>query len=133
MFSRFFILPALAALASAIPTPRATNSSFSNMLLIIFENTDYTSAIADPNFSAFASAGKLFTNWTAVSHPSQPNYIAITSGDLNGVTSDSSTTINVKNVADLLEAKGLTWKSYQENWPGKCSTVTESTDALYYR
>ena len=132
MFSKFLIIPAFAAIASAIPTPRAT-SSFSNMLLIIFENTDYANAVADPNFSAFASAGKLFTNWEAVSHPSQPNYIGITSGDLNGVTSDSSITINVKNVADLLEAKGLTWKSYQENWPGKCSTVTESSDSLYFR
>lgn len=132
MFSKFLIIPAFAAIASAIPTPRAT-SSFSNMLLIIFENTDYANAVADPNFSAFASAGKLFTNWEAVSHPSQPNYIGITSGDLNGVTSDSSITINVKNVADLLEAKGLTWKSYQENWPGKCSTVTKSSDSLYFR
>ncbi|KIM81495.1 hypothetical protein PILCRDRAFT_821283 [Piloderma croceum F 1598] len=108
-------------------------TTFSNMLLIILENTDYSSAIADPNLKSFASSGVLFSNWDAIGHPSQPNYIAITSGSTNGVTSDSTITINVKNVADLLETKGLTWKSYQENWPGNCFTGTESTDGLYFR
>jgi len=103
------------------------------MLLVIFENTDYNSAIADPNLKAFASSGVLFSNWDAIAHPSQPNYIAMTSGSTNGITSDSSSTINVKNIADLIEAKGLTWKSYQENWPGNCFTGTESTDGLYFR
>ena len=132
MFSKFLIIPTLTAITSVIPTLRAM-SSFSNMLLIIFKNTDYAKAITDPNFSAFASAGKLFTNWEVVSHPSQSNYIGITSGALNSIMSDSSIMINVENVVDLLKAKGLTWKSYQENWPGKCSMVTELSDSLYFR
>lgn len=103
------------------------------MFFIIFENTNYADAIADPNFAAFAKEGVAFSNWMAVGHPSQPNYIAITSGDTQGITGDSSTNVNAKNVADLLEAKGLTWKSYQENWPGNCFTGTVSSDSLYYR
>ena len=108
-------------------------STFSNILVIILENTDYTAAIADPNLAAFASSGVLFSNWDAIGHPSQPNYIALTSGSTNGVTNDNPITINVQNVVDLLEAKGLTWKSYQENWPGNCFTGTESSDGLYWR
>lgn len=108
-------------------------TTFSNMLLIILENTDYSAAIADPNLKSFASSGVLFSNWDAIGHPSQPNYIAMTSGSTNGVTSDNKVTINVKNVADLLEAKGLTWKDYQENWPGNCFTGLVSKDGLYYR
>jgi Phosphoesterase family len=103
------------------------------MLVIILENTDYTAAIADPNLQAFASSGVLFSNWDAIGHPSQPNYIALTSGSTNGITNDNSKTINVQNVADLLEAKGLTWKSYQENWPGNCFTGSVSKDDLYFR
>ena len=99
----------------------------------MLENIDYNPAIADPNLKAFASSGVLFSNWDAIAHPSQPNYIATTCGSTDGITSDSTTTINVKNIADLLEAKGLTWKSYQENWPGNCFTGTESTDGLYFR
>jgi hypothetical protein len=128
IFSKTFIaaVAALAPITSAVTT-------FSNMLLIILENTDYSSAIADPNLKSFASSGVLFSNWNAIGHPSQPNYIAITSGSTNGITSDSSKTINVRNIVDLLEAKGLTWKSYQENWPGNCFTGTVSSDNLYYR
>jgi len=122
LFSKSFFM-AEAALAS----------TFSNMLLIILENTDYSSAIADPNLRSFASSGVLFSNWDAVGHPSQPNYIALTSGSAHGITSDTSTTIDVKNIIDLLEAKGLTWKSYQENWPGNCYTLDVSWDFLYYR
>ena len=117
----------------ALTSAASAASTFSNMLLIILENTNYQSAIADPNLKAFASSGVLFSNWLAIGHPSQPNYIAMTSGSTNGITSDNSKTINVMNIADLLEAKGLTWKSYQENWPGNCFTGTVSSDNLYYR
>jgi len=136
IFSKVFV-PAVAALVSvvsAIPTGSSSvTSTFSNMLLIILENTDYDSAIADPNLKSFASSGVLFSNWVAIGHPSQPNYVAITSGATNGISSDSTKTIDVKNLADLLEAKGKTWKSYQENWPGNCFTGTESSDGLYFR
>lgn len=125
----------MVATVVAVPTPApaVNGTAFSNFFLIILENTDYTSAKADPNLAAFAQKGVLFTNWMAVTHPSQPNYIALTSGDTNGYTSDTSKSTTAKNIVDLLEAKHISWKSYQENWPGPCSTVTESSDALYYR
>ena len=122
-------IPAIVALASAA----SAASSFKSMLLIILENTDYGSAIVDPNLKSFADSGVLFSNWDAIGHPSQPNYIAMTSGDPNGITSDSSQTIDVANIADLLEAKSLTWKSYQENWPGDCFTGIMSLDGKYWR
>ena len=140
IFSKILALPVAAAFlsaASAAPAAEADGTlsgratTFSNMLLIILENTDFSAAIADPNLKAFANTGVLFSNWLAFTHPSQPNYIAMTSGSANGVTSDSTTTINVRNIADLLEAKGLTWKSYQENWPGNCFTGTSS--GTYFR
>lgn len=103
------------------------------MLLVILENTDYSVAIADPNLKAFANSGVLFSNWLAIGHPSQPNYIAMTSGSTNGIKNDNSKTINVQNVADILEAQGLTWKSYQEDWPGNCFTGAVSSNNLYFR
>jgi hypothetical protein len=107
-FSKIFgcAIVTLASVGSAAVT-------FSNMLLIILENTDYNSAIADPNLKSFASSGVLFSNWDAIGHPSQPNYIAMTSGSTNGVVFDTTQTVNAQNIVDLLEAKGLTWKSYQ--------------------
>jgi Phosphoesterase family len=125
----FKFFAAMVFAPSSTPTPSALN----NVLLIILENVDYSSAIADPNLRAFASSGVLFSNWIAISHPSQPNYIAMTSGAINGVWSDASKTIHVNNIADLLEEKGLTWKSHQEDWPGNCFTGAISSDRLYYR
>jgi len=140
IFSKILALPVISAffsVASAAPTAEANgtlsgrSTTFSNMLLIILKNTDFSAAFADPNLKAFAASGVLFNNWRAFGHPSQPNYIAMTSGAANGVTSDATVTIKVQNIADLLEAKGLTWKSYQENWPGNCFTGTSS--GSYYR
>ena len=140
IFSKILALPIAKmffSVASAAPAADVDGSlsgratTFSNILVIILENTNFNTAYADPNLKAFANSGVLFNNWLAYGHPSQPNYIAMTSGSANGITSDSTTTINVQNVADLLEAKGLTWKSYQENWPGSCYTGTSS--GTYYR
>ena len=132
-FFKFNSVVATIVVLAAIASTTSAASTFSNMLLIILENTDYSVAITDPNLQAFASSGVLFSNWDAIGHPSQPNYIALTSGSTNGIKNDNSKTINVPNVADLLEAKGLTWKSYQENWPGNCFTGSVSQDNLYFR
>lgn len=52
-----------------------------------------------------------------------------------GITSDDYYNIpaNVTNLFDLLEAKGLTWKSYQEDIPSTCWTDFISDDGLYVR
>src|SRR5262249_22845758 len=50
----------------------------------------------------------------------------LTSGDPQGVSDDNTVDLNVNHIGDLLEAKGLTWKAYVENYPGNCSTVSSS-------
>jgi phosphoesterase family protein len=57
----------------------------------------------------------LASNAFGVTHPSQPNYIAATSGSTNGVADDNDTTINVPNIVDQLDAKGKTWKAYMQS------------------
>ena len=59
------------------------------------------------------------TNYNAITHPSQPNYIASAAGSNLGVVTDSNYNIpaSVKTIYDLIENKGLTWKLYQENLP----------------
>jgi len=51
-----------------------------------------------------------------VTHPSQPNYIAATSGSTNGVADDNDTTIDVTNIVDQLDAKHKTWKAYMQSY-----------------
>lgn len=51
--------------------------------------------------------------------PSQPNYVAPSSGDIFGVNSDSFLCVNrnVSTVVDLLEDKCISWSDYNEGLP----------------
>lgn len=55
----------------------------------------------------------------AVTHPSQPNYIAAIAGDYFGMQHDAFTRadFNVSTVLDLLESKKISWSMYQEDMP----------------
>ncbi|MGH2514691.1 MAG: alkaline phosphatase family protein [Ktedonobacterales bacterium] len=97
---------------------RAHLKNFQHVFVIMMENTSYSSLIGNPNapwINAAAATYGLATNYTGVTHPSQPNYIAATSGSTNGVTSDNTTTIDVHNIVDQLEAGGKTWKAYMQS------------------
>src|SRR5450759_2132381 len=111
------------ALAMMLPLAASAHTDVSNgklknfqhVFIIMMENTSYTSLIGNPNapwINMAAQTYGLATNYTGVSHPSQPNYIAATSGALNGVFNDNPTTINVPNIVDQLEANAKTWKAY---------------------
>ncbi|MEQ1722685.1 MAG: alkaline phosphatase family protein [Pseudobdellovibrio sp.] len=110
----------LVSVQSFAASPRG--KYFDRAITVIFENENYTAAIKQPFFNQLARRGANFTNFSAITHPSQPNYIALTSGSLNNVTNDKLVDINSKNIVDLLEAKKLTWKAYIEDYPGNCFT-----------
>lgn len=113
----------------ATPTPTTVKSSsnvpdFSHVITIIFENREYTSLVGNVNWSNFNSLAAKYTLLTksyAVTHPSLPNYLALTSGSTQGITSDcTSCFVNAKNIADLIEQNGKTWKAYMESMPSAC-------------
>lgn len=97
--------------------------NFQHVFIIMMENTGYdtllsptsTFAADDPFIRSAAATYGLAMNYFGVTHPSQPNYIAATSGSTNGVTSDNDITIDVPNVVDQLEAHGKTWKAYMQS------------------
>ena len=98
---------------------------------MIFENQAYVDVVNNSDFINFADKGLLLTQFYAKTHPSQPNYITILAGETMGVTDDKNHDINANNIVDLLESKGVSWKSYNENYPGDC--YTESTSGKYAR
>ena len=74
----------------------------------------------DPYLRSLANRGASFSNFAAVTHPSYPNYVGMIAGSYYGISTDAQTTLDVRTVADLLEARGLNWSSYAENYPGNC-------------
>jgi len=114
------------ALALMLPLAASAHTNMSNgklknfqhVFIIMMENTGYTSLIGNPNapwINFAAQTYGLATSYFGVSHPSQPNYIAATSGSTNGVANDNDTTINVTNIVDQIEASGRTWKAYMQS------------------
>ncbi len=122
---RWMALLFLAMLALFIPqvlhaqaSQAATLKKYQHVFVIMMENTSYASLIGNPNAPWINSAATTFglaTSYFGVAHPSQPNYIAATSGSTNGVIDDSDITIDVTNIVDQLESHRKTWKAYMQS------------------
>src|SRR5712692_5231292 len=109
---------ALSASAAGGSTGRSDLKNYQHVFVIMMENTGFDSLIGNPNAPWINKAAQTYglaTNYFGVTHPSQPNYIAATSGSTNGVTNDNDTTINVPNIVDQIEASGRTWKAYMQS------------------
>lgn len=115
-------LPTLAPIPT--PTPARKVPDFEHIVMITFENREFTTVIGSPSapyFNILAEANTLLTQHYSIMHPSQPNYIALISGDTYGITADCNNCfINAKSLPDLIEASGRTWKTYQEDMPEPC-------------
>jgi len=92
---------------------------FDRIFIMQFENQAYYWSSRDPNFEWFASKGKLLTNYYATTHPSQPNYWSQVGGEYFH-NSDSNYDLDAKNIVDLFDSKKISWKAYEEDYPGNC-------------
>jgi acid phosphatase len=106
-----------------------------NFFLIMFENHGYTQVTGNAKWQQIMNGTFQLTNYHAVTHPSQPNYVAQLGGSYFTCTDDSPCNLSNKNLVDLLEAKSLTWKGYMENYTqaagGACNLSTSFNS--YYR
>ncbi|HEY0535138.1 MAG TPA: alkaline phosphatase family protein [Actinoplanes sp.] len=122
-----------AGLTAAAPQAQAATSvpRFDHVVLVMFENkasSQITSSSA-PYFTSLATQGASFSQSYAITHPSQPNYIALLSGSTQGVTSDDCPkTFSAENLAHQVTSAGLTFKGYSESMPSAgytgCSSGT---------
>jgi hypothetical protein len=94
---------------------------FDHVVIVVMENQGVREALADDNIASLAKRGAWFPNYRALAHPSLPNYLAMVGGSTFGVEADHvSAPIKSPSIVDRLEKKGLTWKSYAEDYPGGC-------------
>jgi len=94
--------------------------TFTKVMMVVLENTNYAKALEQPFLLGLSKNGALLENMSAETHPSQGNYIAMIAGDTLGVKNDNNIDLISQHIGDLLEAKGLTWKIYAEDYPGNC-------------
>jgi phosphatidylinositol-3-phosphatase len=116
------------------PTPTETPvplvPDFDHIIIVVFENKEFGTVVNSPDmpyFNQLAKSYTLLTQFYAETHPSLPNYLAMIGGDTYGVTFDCTSCIeDGTTLPDLIEAKGLTWKTYQEDMPSACFAGAEA-------
>jgi phospholipase C len=98
-----------------------------HVVIILEENkpaADVLGSDAAPFLNKLAAEYALAANYSAVRHPSLPNYLALTSGTTAGITSDCSPAncqAPVPSLAGELDRAGRSWKMYAESMPGPCT------------
>ena len=118
---------------AASPAPK-----FDHVVIVVLENEDAARVESVPAMDSLARAGALLANYYGVAHPSYPNYLAMISGH-TFIGSDSRTRhdpdayraldfgdaqlrINAPNIIDRLEAKGVSWNVFAEDYPQLSAT-----------
>ena len=112
---------------ASVPPPPALG----HIWLIIFENKPSETIVGSadaPYLNELIGTSGLATSYQGITHPSQPNYLALFSGSTQRVTDDLPHDIAAKNLADQIEAAGRTWRVYAENVPPNCSQAVTAQD-----
>jgi acid phosphatase len=90
-------------------------------MVVIFENEDAENILdgrAAPYLASLAQTGAVFTDAHGVTHPSQPNYLALFSGSTQGVVDDACPqSFTGPNLAAQLSQAGKTFVGYSEDLP----------------
>ena len=98
-----------------------------HIVLVIEENHAYSQIINSPDapyINRLAAQGALFTQSFGITHPSQPNYLALFSGSTQGITDNSCPhTFTTPNLGHKLFAAGLTFAGYSEDVPSVSSII----------
>jgi phosphatidylinositol-3-phosphatase len=140
--------PATSAQVSAATAPAACGQSIHktpvirHVIVIVMENHSYSEVMGHAPFvTAMAKRCGLASDYHAITHPSLPNYLALTSGSIHGIHSDcqpQSCSIGGPNVFSQLSRHGLRWRSYAESMPSSCDRgsnglyAARHVPAVYY-
>ncbi len=144
-FAAYAALPATAsALTAPSPCGQAVRAKpvIRHVIIIVMENHSFDQIIGHaPFMTTLARRCSLATNYHAITHPSLPNYIAMTSGSTHGIHTDCSPAqcpVRGPNVFSQASRHGLRWRSYAESMPAPCYRGTthlyaaRHVPAVYY-
>jgi phosphatidylinositol-3-phosphatase len=131
---------------AAAPAPCGSRSHqrpvIRHVIVVLMENHSYSAVIGHaPYITALARRCGSATNYHAITHPSLPNYLALTSGSTHGDTSDCTPQecpVRGKNIFSQVTAHHLGWRSYAASMPTACDTgssglyAARHVPAVYY-
>jgi acid phosphatase len=119
------VSPSSTAPASVTAVPH-----FAHVVVVVMENHGYGQVVGSANapyVNYLIRTGVLFTASYALTHPSEPNYLALFSGSTHGLTSDACPLkYSGPDLYSVLRAKAKTFVGYSEGLPAVGSTVCRS-------
>ncbi len=108
-----------------------------HVVICVLENHGYWSIVGSPYapfINGLIGRSALLQEYYALTHPSQPNYIMLYSGDAQGVSDDylpSGTPWSTPNLGSALLQNGFTFVGYSEDLPGQ--GALDEVSGGYYR
>ena len=123
--------PAPASSAGPCGSRAGTAARIAHVLVIVEENTSYSTALKLPYIHTLSSSCGLATSYHGVTHPSLGNYLAMTSGSIPRKVrgTDCSPAPGCRSYGRSIfgQTHGR-WRVWAESMPGPCS---HSTSGLY--
>ena len=120
--------------AVRMPVPAGALPRPDHVVIVLEENRAYGQVIgsaAAPYINRLARGGAIFTNAYAITHPSQPNYLALFSGSTHDVL-DNRCPLRLagENLASALARRSLRFGIYSESMPSAgfegCASATNA-------
>jgi hypothetical protein len=106
---------------AARPTPEPSPPpNPSTVFLIVMENRSYSQALESKYISQLAAQFGVATDYHGVSHPSLPNYLALTSGTTWGIADDGFHPLPAGGLGTQLTNAGIDWRAYMEGMTNGC-------------
>ena len=111
----------------------ASTAPYQHVVVLMEENltySDFVSLTNTPEMHALAAGCRNETNAAGETHPSFPNYEAVTSGQFSTCLGCNT---SADNIFHQMNGSGgaLTWRDYNQSMPANCAVNTNSVS--YYR
>jgi phosphatidylinositol-3-phosphatase len=114
-------------------------SRIAHVIVLVLENHSYGQIIAAPGspvakqapfLNSIARRCGLATHYRPLTHPSLPNYLAITGGSTFGLARDVNNQVSGPSIFSALDAVHGSWAVYAEDMPSPCAP--HRTSAIGY-
>jgi hypothetical protein len=99
---------------------------YRHVITIVMENHTFAEVAGrSPYLNRLAGACGLADDYSAITHPSVPNYIAVTSGDTGGITDDcTDCSVLTSSIFGQVGPRG--WRAYEESMPATGFTGSQA-------
>ena len=106
--------------------PQRPPAVYRHVITIVLENHSFAEVAGrSPYLNRLAAACGLADNYSAITHPSLPNYIAMTSGDTAGITDDcTGCSVSTSSIFSQVGSRG--WRAYEESMPAAGFTGSQA-------